>query len=152
TSSLRQLEGGKVTTLVGTGQFDFGFRDGLPGRALMQHPLGVFALKDAVYLADTLNYAVRKFDPITSRLDTVTSGELRAPSGLSGTKGLLYVADRDHHAVQVIDLKNKLSVPLLLDDSSSSERVLTAERQLSEELPQVRILPEIQVASEKNLT
>ncbi len=51
-------------TAVGTGLFDFGFQDGGPGEALLQHPLGVTVLPDgSVAVVDTYNGAVRRFDP-----------------------------------------------------------------------------------------
>ena len=46
TSALRWLEGGRVGTAIGSGLFDFGFRDGAADQALLQHPLGVSVLPD----------------------------------------------------------------------------------------------------------
>jgi thiol-disulfide isomerase/thioredoxin len=60
TSSLRYIEDGAVHTAVGTGLFDFGFRDGPAAEALLQHPLGVAVLPDgSIAVADTYNGAVR---------------------------------------------------------------------------------------------
>ena len=62
TSSLRCVEDGAVRTAVGTGLFDFGFRDGAAGQALLQHPLGVTVLPDgSVAVCDTYNGAVRRW-------------------------------------------------------------------------------------------
>ncbi len=41
TSSLRVYDGREIHTLIGTGLFDFGYKEGKQGAALMQHPLGV---------------------------------------------------------------------------------------------------------------
>ena len=51
-----------TTTLVGTGLFDFGHKDGAFGVARLQHPLGVFADGDRVLVADTYNSRVRTLD------------------------------------------------------------------------------------------
>ncbi|MBB5786965.1 NHL domain-containing thioredoxin family protein [Jiangella mangrovi] len=81
TSALRCLRDGVVETAVGTGLFDFGFRDGPAGQALLQHPLGVTALPDgSVAVSDTYNNAVRRYDPATGEVSTLATG-LREPSG-----------------------------------------------------------------------
>src|SRR5262249_38203482 len=53
TSSLRELRDGKVRTLIGTGLFDFGFKDGKQGVARLQHPLGLWADASGIYVADS---------------------------------------------------------------------------------------------------
>ncbi|SDU36521.1 NHL domain-containing thioredoxin family protein [Jiangella alkaliphila] len=81
TSALRAVRDGAVETAVGTGLFDFGFRDGPAGQALLQHPLGVTALPDgSVAISDTYNNAVRRYDPATGEVSTLATG-LREPSG-----------------------------------------------------------------------
>ncbi|GGO74396.1 thioredoxin-like domain-containing protein [Nocardioides deserti] len=73
TSSVRWVQesaagGLEIRTAVGTGLFDFGFRDGPADQALLQHPLGVTALPDgSVAVCDTYNGAVRRL--------AVTAGE-----------------------------------------------------------------------------
>src|SRR5262249_1136691 len=69
TSSLRVLEFSRdrktppqVKTLVGQGLFDFGLRDGKKDVARMQHPLGVLAEASGIYVADTYNHAIRRYD------------------------------------------------------------------------------------------
>jgi thiol-disulfide isomerase/thioredoxin len=82
TSSLRWVTAdGQVHTAVGTGLFDFGFRDGPVGQALLQHPLGVTVLPDgSVAVCDTYNGAVRRFDPATGEMSTLAA-DLAEPSG-----------------------------------------------------------------------
>jgi thiol-disulfide isomerase/thioredoxin len=81
TSALRRITSGKVETVVGTGLFDFGWRDGPAGQALLQHPLGVTALPDgSVAVCDTYNDAVRRYDPATGEVTTIATG-LPEPSG-----------------------------------------------------------------------
>lgn len=81
TSALRAVSGDGVHTIVGTGLFDFGLRDGPAEKALLQHPLGVAALPDgSVAVTDTYNDAVRRYDPTTGEVTTIATG-LREPSG-----------------------------------------------------------------------
>jgi thiol-disulfide isomerase/thioredoxin len=81
TSSLRWIDSsGEVHTAVGTGLFDFGFRDGAAADALLQHPLGVAVLPDgSIAVADTYNGAVRRF--ADGELTTLAV-DLAEPSGL----------------------------------------------------------------------
>jgi thiol-disulfide isomerase/thioredoxin len=80
-SALRWVADGAVSTAVGTGLFDFGFRDGASDQALLQHPLGVTALPDgSVAVCDTYNGAVRRFSPETGVVSTLATG-LAEPSG-----------------------------------------------------------------------
>ena len=104
TSALRRVtydgDEGRVDTVVGTGLFDFGFRDGPADQALLQHPLGVAALPDgSVAVADTYNGAVRRLaDGVVSTLAT----GLAEPSGLllDGTD-LLVVESTGHRITRV---------------------------------------------------
>ena len=86
TSALRALTSAPpattVTTAVGRGLFDFGFRDGDAEEAMLQHPLGVSALPDgSIAIADTYNGAVRRYDPSTRTVRTLAR-DLREPSDL----------------------------------------------------------------------
>lgn len=80
TSAIRYVSGGAVHTVVGSGLFDFGFRDGPAAEALLQHPLGVTVLPDgSVAICDTYNGAVRRYDPATDAVGTLAEG-LAEPS------------------------------------------------------------------------
>ncbi len=109
---------GEVWTLVGTGLFDFGDRDGTGKQALLQHPLGVAVAGDQLYVADTYNSKIRRIDLESTEVSTLTGagvggyrdGALAAalfnePGGLSYAAGRLYVADTNNHAIRVIDLE-----------------------------------------------
>lgn len=91
----------EVGTAVGTGLFDFGFRDGDASQARLQHPLGVAALPDgSVAVADTYNGAVRRFDPATRTVSTLARG-LAEPSDVlldtAGPEPLLIVVEANKH-------------------------------------------------------
>ncbi len=106
TSSLRWVDAaGTVHTAVGTGLFDFGFRDGPADQALLQHPLGVAVLPDgSVAVADTYNGAVRRF--ADGELTTLAV-DLAEPSGLYLDKhgvdgdGLVVVESAAHRLTRV---------------------------------------------------
>jgi thiol-disulfide isomerase/thioredoxin len=97
-----------VETHVGTGLFDFGHRDGDASEALLQHPLGVTELPDgSVAVSDTYNGAVRRFDPATRQVSTLTQG-LAEPSDAvvevdpaTGETRLVVVESAAHRLVRV---------------------------------------------------
>ncbi|MBL8639789.1 MAG: hypothetical protein JNK24_05485 [Alphaproteobacteria bacterium] len=74
TSSLRVLKDGKIKTLIGTGLFDFGLKDGLYPNALMQHAQGLTYVPGEnggqFYIADTYNDAIRVYDLGSQKLST----------------------------------------------------------------------------------
>ncbi|WP_336714278.1 NHL domain-containing thioredoxin family protein [Arthrobacter sp. USHLN218] len=124
TSALRVLsfpEAGhvQVTTAIGAGLFDFGFRDGDAAQARLQHPLGVTVLPDgSVAVADTYNGAVRRYDPATRTVSTLTRG-LSEPSDVlvdaSGVAGggeplLIVVEANKHQLVRIPIPKDALTV------------------------------------------
>ncbi|WP_026819489.1 NHL domain-containing thioredoxin family protein [Arthrobacter castelli] len=101
----------QVQTGVGTGLFDFGFRDGDAEAARMQHPLGIADLPDgSVAIADTYNGAVRRFDPVTRQMSTLAKG-LAEPSDVlldsaaaqngAGEPVLIVVESNKHRLVRI---------------------------------------------------
>ena len=90
--------GAAVTTAVGLGLFDFGFRDGsAPDEALLQHPLGVAVLPDgSVAIADTYNGALRRYDPATRTVSTLAR-DLREPSDVLVDGDTLVVVESAAH-------------------------------------------------------
>ncbi|WBB96952.1 MULTISPECIES: NHL domain-containing thioredoxin family protein [unclassified Solwaraspora] len=98
TSALRRLADGELRTVVGQGLFDFGQVDGAAADALLQHPLGVCALADgSVLVADTYNGAVRRYDPATDRVSTVTDGLAEPSDVLVTTDGTVWVVESAAH-------------------------------------------------------
>jgi hypothetical protein len=99
TSALRYVEGGEVTTAIGTGLFDFGLRDGPAESALLQHPLGVCALPDGtVAILDSYNGAVRRYDPATRTVSTMAM-DLAEPSGAYVHEDELVVVESARHSL-----------------------------------------------------
>ncbi|MFA7236435.1 MAG: thioredoxin-like domain-containing protein [Phycisphaeraceae bacterium] len=122
TSSIRRadLTTGQVTTLAGTGLFDFGLRDGSLKHALLQHPLGITSAGDLVYIADTYNHAMRVIDPrkkiITTLIPASSDGKspLNEPAGLCIVGDQIYIADTNHHRIIRYDIATKNLHPINL--------------------------------------
>jgi DNA-binding beta-propeller fold protein YncE len=103
---------GDVSTLVGTGLFDFGDSDGVAVRARLQHALGVVFVDGKLYVADTYNSKIKVLDPATRSCTTIAGADKKAkqfsePGGISYADGKLYVADTNAHRIQVIELETK---------------------------------------------
>ena len=124
---------GEVSTVVGTGEAGFSGDGGSPSRALLNfeagpnpNPSGALAMDSngVLYIADGLNYRIRRVDFDRNVIETVAgtgtngfSGDgglaLRAQiSGVSdlefGPDGRLYLADTANNCVRAIDLETGL--------------------------------------------
>jgi thiol-disulfide isomerase/thioredoxin len=124
TSSLRRVDkSGKVETLLGSGLFDFGYRDGTKSDALMQHPLGLEAdpKKNRIFIADSYNHVLRIYDVKSGHLQTISgaaesfgTGTLNAdeiqyhePNDiLLKDDGRLIIVDTNNHRVIELDPYN----------------------------------------------
>jgi len=107
---------GELSTIVGTGLFDFGDVDGAGEDVRLQHPLGVTVADDGyLYVADTYNNKIKRIDPAARTSETFAgsgepgsvdgdNAEFYEPGGLDYANGRLYVADTNNHAVRVIDV------------------------------------------------
>jgi thiol-disulfide isomerase/thioredoxin len=98
---------GRVESLVGTGLFDFGDRDGPRGQALLQHPVGIACGPAGLLVADTLNDKVRRVDPETGLVSPLYGGAeglaLREPGGLCQLDdGRVIVADTNQHRLLAV--------------------------------------------------
>ncbi len=103
---------GLVSTLVGTGLFDFGDRDDIGLKAQLQHPLGVVCIDNKLYVADTYNSKIKVIDLATRSCQTFVGSEKKVklfnePGGISYANGKLYVADTNAHRIQVVDMDSK---------------------------------------------
>jgi thiol-disulfide isomerase/thioredoxin len=102
TSSLRYVEAGAVHTVIGEGLFDFGFRDGPSGQALLQHPLGVCVLPDgSVTVCDTYNGAIRRYEPATGEVTTLASGLAEPSAAYRDGMDLVVVESTAHRLTRV---------------------------------------------------
>ncbi|MBW5445101.1 copper amine oxidase [Cohnella sp. CFH 77786] len=120
---------GKVTTLAGNGKI--GLTNGIGSEVTFDHPSDVAVdARGNVYVADTLNHAIRKIAAADGRVTTLTAPSTRVveyfpgavedagdfldgpiatakfnePSGLAvDDKGNLYVSDRGNQRIRYID-------------------------------------------------
>ena len=136
-SGIREINimGNNVSTIAGSGLFDFGFEDGNVNHALFQHPLGLTGNNSTLYVADTYNNAIRKIDLEKGIVSTLIHkkeglcmigdniGRNRAadlfpaeacdvlglwePSDIKYVDGVLYIVDTNNHLIRTFDLKTK---------------------------------------------
>src|SRR5262249_1897563 len=123
-SALRVLDkDGNVTTLIGKGLFDFGYKEGGAEDARLQHPLSVTGDAENLYIADTYNHSIRRYNLKEGKLYNYAGHDTRGkadgalaeasfnePGGIAlGSLHMhgdaLYVADTNNHLLRVIDMK-----------------------------------------------
>lgn len=123
---------GHVTTIVGTGLFDFGDVDGIGDEVRLQHALGVVVTPDGMlYVADTYNNKIKLIDPIARESRTfagtgqagwvdgaLSEAQFYEPGGLDYINGKLYIADTNNHVIRVIDLSTETVSTLVFEDTS----------------------------------
>ncbi len=113
---------GGTGTVVGTGLFDFGDRDGAGDEARLQHAQGLawWPAERALLVADTYNHRVKRVDPATREARAFAGSghpgladgpaELARfwePGGIAVTPdgARAYVADTNNHALRTVDLR-----------------------------------------------
>ena len=132
TSSIRtaSLNGtGNVISLVGTGLFDFGDRDGIGDQAKLQHVQGVCYHEGVLYLADTYNNKIRKLYPDTREVvsflglgdpgledGSYNEALFYEPEGVAVAEGKLFIADTNNHVIRVGSLETSEVSTLELKD------------------------------------
>jgi len=107
----------RVETLIGRGLFGFGDKDGGFKEALLQHPLGVLAAKDSLFIADTYNHKIKQLSLGEKQIKTLggsasaglldggfDQAQFFEPSGLARIDDKLYVADTNNNKIRVLDL------------------------------------------------
>ncbi|MCG7909660.1 MAG: hypothetical protein JAY82_07805, partial [Candidatus Thiodiazotropha taylori] len=111
------LKKNQVETLVGTGLFDFGDKDGDLQSAKLQHVLGI-SVKDQkeIYIADTYNHKLKRIDLESSSVESLIGDgkpgflstidgqlQLNEPAGLALYKDKLYITDTNNDRIAVYD-------------------------------------------------
>ena len=112
TSSVRALRLGPephVTTLIGTGLFDFGHVNGDFAGARFQHPLGIVSDGARLLVADSYNGALRVLDLGSRRVSDLDDGfacedevclPSREPAGVAADgNGGVFMVDTNNHRV-----------------------------------------------------
>jgi len=118
------VAGADVRTLVGSGLFDFGDRDGAGEDARLQHAQGIawWPAEKQVLVADTYNHRLKTVDPYTREAKAFAgSGEAGfvdgdaeearfwEPGGIavSPDGSRAWVADTNNHALRVVELATR---------------------------------------------
>ena len=155
-SAVRRLEiGGEanVTTLVGTGLFDYGDEDGAGLKAKLQHPQGVTVAGGKLYISDTYNHKVKILDLASGKTSTLAGGDrgrndgagtaarFDEPGGLSVAAGKLYVADTNNQVVRVVDPGSGQVSTLVLSNLSVAASATGPGRRTQVALPAVAVAP-----------
>lgn len=94
----------RVSTLVGTGLFDFGDRDGIGDEVRLQHPAELALIDGKLAVADAYNGRLKLLDPATRECrafpgEAGVAGSLAEPSGLFRDGERLLVADTNNHRI-----------------------------------------------------
>src|SRR5579885_227016 len=124
TSSIREIDlrSNHVKTLVGHGLFVFGYKDGSLDESLFQHPLGLCATGNQIFVADTYNSALREINLENDTVSTIIGKQgisgvcrlddpncyslwLYEPSDVKFYKDKRYISDTNNHLIRVYDLK-----------------------------------------------
>ncbi|MCU1587591.1 MAG: ykuV, partial [Frankiales bacterium] len=123
TSTLRWYADGQIGTVVGSGLFDFGHRDGPAAEAALQHPLGVTVLADgSVAICDTYNGAVRRYDPSTDAVSTLITGLAEPSDAVVDGEHLLVVESAGHRVTRI---RLPAQAVLLQGDKQQTQRPVT---------------------------
>jgi DNA-binding beta-propeller fold protein YncE len=122
-SSVRTLHDGdapRVDTIVGTGLFDFGDRDGTGDAALLQHAEDLAPMGGSLYVTDTYNDKLKVVDLSSRECRALPGGAgsgtgLRGPAGVSAGAGCVWVADTDSHRIVAVDPATGAIRPLVIE-------------------------------------
>ncbi len=133
-SSVREIAvdgSGDVQTIVGTGLFDYGDKDGQGKSAKLQHPQGIALAGNTLYVADTYNHQLRTVDLVSHNVATAAGTGQRGwadgpgadamfdePGGLSYANGKIYLADTNNGLVRVLDVATHAVSTLTLSNLS----------------------------------
>lgn len=104
----------RVKTIVGTGLFDFGDRDGVGDRVRLQHPSDVLIWDGRLVVADAYNNRLKSIDPATRETRAFAGeagepGAFNEPSGLALDGDRLLVADTNNHRIVAVSRTGSLS-------------------------------------------
>ena len=124
-SALRVLnENGEVETLLGGNLEKSGHKNGSKDKALLQHPLGVLADDTGVYISDSYNHKIRKYDFSSKqirdlvgknrgdKIGSSSASEFDEPEGMIAVLDRFYLADSNNNRIVVLS-RGSFSTDLL---------------------------------------
>jgi thiol-disulfide isomerase/thioredoxin len=159
TSSLRVAnKKGAVKTIIGKSFFDYGHKNGTKEEALMRLPIGISADDTGVYIVDTHNHLIRKFDFRTKTLSDY-SGDLKGsqignktqtsyntPEAIVASLNKFYIADTNNN--RIIELNRNSGQSKLLDIIPI---IKLPKEGLSEYLPNLATIPFKEVVNDSKI-
>lgn len=116
-----ELNRGRVTTVAGGSAnpadlFHFGDEEGIGPGHRFQHPLGLCARGEQLFVADSYNHKIKQIDLATQSVTTCAGrgapgredgaaedASFHEPGGVSSLGELVFVADTNSHRIRVID-------------------------------------------------
>ncbi len=157
-SSLRSVDkSGNVETLIGKGIREFGNKNGSKSEALMQNPGGVFVTNSAIYIADSYNHLVRKYDNDSKNISNYSGNGVKSDdigditsysevSDLTLVKDNFYIVDSHNNRIIVKNTVNsKTSILDILP------KLVLPQDGLLEYLPNLEVIPNQAVKSNENI-
>ncbi|HST26898.1 MAG TPA: thioredoxin-like domain-containing protein [Rudaea sp.] len=105
---LLRLLDNRVSTMVGTGLYDFGDAAGKREDARLQHPLAVCAdARGLIFVADSYNGRIKAINMRTGDVRNLNLPyRLQEPAGLALGAGALWVANTNAHEIVRVDLSS----------------------------------------------
>ncbi|MDH4140618.1 MAG: alkyl hydroperoxide reductase, partial [Coriobacteriia bacterium] len=114
-SAVRRLDmsASVVNTIVGSGLFDFGDRDGRGEDVRLQHCLDLALVGQEIVVADTYNDKLKVVEPVTRECaayagDAGSGDSLCEPGGVFASGSQLLVADTGNHRIAIVDAKGRV--------------------------------------------
>jgi len=103
---LLRLLDNRVSTMVGSGLYDFGDTAGKREDARLQHPLAVCAdARGLIFVADSYNGKIKAINMRTGDVRALNLPyRLQEPAGLALGAGALWVANTNAHEIVRVDL------------------------------------------------
>ncbi len=119
-SSIRlvRLIDGRVSTLVGSGLYEYGDVPGARDTARLQNPLDVaMDPRGIAFIADSYNGKIKALSLKSGAVRALNvNHELKEPGGLSIAAGALWIANTNAHEVLRIDLSSGLGTRVPIDE------------------------------------
>jgi hypothetical protein len=126
-SAIRAVDDGVLSTKAGSGLFDYGMSNDRKAGISFQYPMGMCVYNDDLYIADSYNHCIRKFDPFKKRSETMagsgvpgykngSGGEAlyHYPTDLVVLEGKCYITDAGNGLIRTYDLQTNRSESLRL--------------------------------------
>ncbi len=111
----------RVETLIGKAVGEFGYKDGDKKEALFDKPAGIFANRNGIYISDSKNDKIRKYQYSNKKIKTIFGDKagdslgdrdetsFEEPDGLIVLNNAMFIVDSNNNRVVKIDFSNMKS-------------------------------------------